>query len=665
MNLSELIKEAAVEYPKERKKGNFTGNKVREKFKKIKKILEGLEETKDLKTDMGIGQFGQFAYIPWIAIKNPIISQSTKKGIYIVLLFSANGNNVYLTLNQGADYLEKITKSKEERKEISRFLYETLESPKSKNIDIDLELGENTNSGGKEYEFTTISGFKYDSENIPDISSLKKDLQVLIDDYEQLISMFINSEQGIEEFYENILIQLKQKEEEYIQFKELLQAFVFQSEQNIKDKERRTPYLNPDMLKNSQVKEKSMYNSININDKEFHVHLFSNASYGREKGFGGKKVPYICYQYSDKKWANIRTTFENYKMITMKITLWDELNKKEEEVGKEYEITKMALFSESSPSNYLRDFYNEYVDIRLKETNLMKKKKILDLSQKLLNSKNIILRGSPGTGKSYLSKEIASELIGISIEELEYSDQFEFVQFHPSYDYTDFVEGIRPTISQSGEMGFELKYGIFKEFCKKAMYSFNNSEDKRFVFIIDEINRGEISKIFGELFFSIDPSYRGKKGSVKTQYNNMENFEDKFYIPENVYIIGTMNDIDRSIDTFDFAMRRRFRFIKIEANENTQMLEVLGDKKNKAIERMVRINEAISSVEELNSNYHIGAAYFLKLRSMTFDELWKDYLQPLLADYIRGMFNEEDIMNKFESAYYSNSSELGENNEEG
>lgn len=665
MNLSELIKEAAVEYPKERKKGNFAGNKVREKFKDIKKILEGLEETKDLKTDMGIGQFGQFAYIPWIAIKNPIISQSTKKGIYIVLLFSANGNNVYLTLNQGADYLEKITESKEERKKISRFLYETLESPKSKNIDIDLELGENTNSGGKEYEFTTISGFKYDSENIPDISSLKKDLQVLINAYEQLISMFINSEQGIEEFYENILIQLKQKEEEYIQFKELLQAFVFQSEQNIKDKERRTPYLNPDMLKNSQVKEKSMYNSININDKEFHVHLFSNASYGREKGFGDKKVPYICYQYSDKKWANIRTTFENYKMITMKIILWDELDKKEEEVGKEYEITKMALFSESSPSNYLRDFYNEYVDIRLKETNLMKKKKILDLSQKLLNSKNIILRGSPGTGKSYLSKEIASELTGISIEELEYSDQFEFVQFHPSYDYTDFVEGIRPTISQSGEMGFELKYGIFKEFCKKAMYSFNNSEAKRFVFIIDEINRGEISKIFGELFFSIDPSYRGKKGSVKTQYNNMENFEDKFYIPENVYIIGTMNDIDRSIDTFDFAMRRRFRFIKIEANENAQMLEVLGDKKNKAIERMVRINEVISSVEELNSNYHIGAAYFLKLRSMTFDELWKDYLQPLLADYIRGMFNEEDIMNKFESAYYSNSSELGENNEEG
>ncbi|HCZ1035027.1 TPA: AAA family ATPase, partial [Staphylococcus aureus] len=289
---------------------------------------------------------------------------------------------------------------------------------------------------------------------------------------------------------------------------------------------------------------------------------------------------------------------------------------------------------------------------------------VKDLNKKLMKSKNIILRGSPGTGKSYLSKAIASELIGTAIEELEDSDQFEFVQFHPSYDYTDFVEGIRPTVSQTGEMGFELRSGIFKEFCSKAARSLNNSENKKFVFVIDEINRGEISKIFGELFFSIDPSYRGKKGSVKTQYTNMEKSKDKFYIPDNVYIIGTMNDIDRSIDTFDFAMRRRFRFIKIEANENTQMLATLGDKKDEAIDRMIRLNEAISSVEELNSNYHIGAAYFLKLRAMTFEELWKDYLQPLLEDYIRGMFNEENIMNRFESAYYGNSSELGEDNEE-
>ena len=170
--------------------------------------------------------------------------------------------------------------------------------------------------------------------------------------------------------------------------------------------------------------------------------------------------------------------------------------------------------------------------------------------------------------------------------------------------------------------------------------------DKKYVFVIDEINRGEISKIFGELFFSIDPSYRGITGAVKTQYSNMESESDKFYIPENVYIIGTMNDIDRSVDTFDFAMRRRFRFIEIEANENIEMLESLGDKKEEATIKMISLNDAISQVEELDSNYHIGAAYFLKLKDMSFEELWEDYLEPLLSDYVRGLFSEEEIDRK-------------------
>lgn len=186
---------------------------------------------------------------------------------------------------------------------------------------------------------------------------------------------------------------------------------------------------------------------------------------------------------------------------------------------------------------------------------------------------------------------------------------------------------------------------------------------KKFVFVIDEINRGEISKIFGELFYSIDPGYRGQLGAVKTQYSNMSSSNEKFYIPENVYIIGTMNDIDRSVDSFDFAMRRRFRFIEIKANESTDMLNGL-ENKEEAIVRMVCLNNAISEVEELNDNYHIGASYFLKLDSLTFEELWCDYLEPLLADYIRGMFNEEEIMKSFKKAYNSNFSKTGDMNDD-
>lgn len=193
-----------------------------------------------------------------------------------------------------------------------------------------------------------------------------------------------------------------------------------------------------------------------------------------------------------------------------------------------------------------------------------------EYSEKLLASKNIIFRGAPGTGKTFLAREIAADIVSggqnIVYDSLtdEEKSRVGFVQFHPSYDYSDFVEGLRPVkkSDDSNGIGFECRDGIFKEFADRA----RGDSTKNYVFIIDEINRGEISKILGELFFAIDPGYRGKKGEVTTQYANMhEEPDEKFYIPENVYIIGTMNDIDRSVDTFDFAMRRRFGFIEIKA----------------------------------------------------------------------------------------------------
>ncbi|WP_455719856.1 AAA family ATPase [Agathobacter sp.] len=404
-------------------------------------------------------------------------------------------------------------------------------------------------------------------------------------------------------------------------------------------------------------------------------------------------------------------------------------------------------------------------------------------SKVLLESKNIIFRGAPGTGKSYLAKEIAADIIsdGYTDKYTDLSDeqkkQVEFVQFHPSYDYSDFVEGLRPRMNDDGSMGFELQDGIFKKFVDRARKNFEDSKkskelveqeisaktamteffgsidlgeetfttikgskftivnvddrhidisipgnasidklslnieelqkmlesdvifekvsdvtnffgkqfatqaysydfalykaiksrkiekqrlaaspeiQKKYIFIIDEINRGEISKILGELFFAIDPGYRGKAGEVATQYSNMHTDpNEKFYIPENVYIIGTMNDIDRSVDSFDFAMRRRFRFVEVRAEDTQDMLESLDDEelKTEAIARMDKLNAEIISVPDLNENYQIGASYFLKLKVLDFDDLWTDYLQPLLQDYVCGLNDEEDCMRRFARAY--------------
>lgn len=417
-------------------------------------------------------------------------------------------------------------------------------------------------------------------------------------------------------------------------------------------------------------------------------------------------------------------------------------------------------------------------------------------SSMLIKSKNLIFRGAPGTGKSYLAKEIAADIVSNGYEK-EYSHlteeqkkQVEFVQFHPSYDYSDFVEGLRPKVNSDGTMGFELQDGIFKRFVDRARKNYEDSQKsketveqevtvqesmteffsgiefgvdtfktingneftitgvddghinisipgnasvnritlnldevrkmlesgqkfekikditsffgktfatqgysydfaiykaikakkstvskakakqeelKKYIFIIDEINRGEISKIFGELFFAIDPGYRGKAGEISTQYSNLHSDPDeKFYIPENVYIIGTMNDIDRSVDSFDFAMRRRFRFVELRADEHLEAInESIEDegRRLEAIRRMAALNKEIVSVEDLNENYQIGAAYFAKLKTLDFDQLWTDYLQPLLQEYIQGMYDEEGIMNRFARAYGYQKPARGDANE--
>ncbi len=374
--------------------------------------------------------------------------------------------------------------------------------------------------------------------------------------------------------------------------------------------------------------------------------------------------------------------------------------------------------------------------------------KYIDL---LKENKNLILTGAPGTGKTFMAKNIAALIVGGCLwndlsEEMR--DQCGFVQFHPSYDYTDFVEGLRPV--EGGD--FKRQNGVFKEFCAKALCASSHSHarrseleqalqqfkqdlkekgtidipsfrsstiiktslsdtdcitvahikspwsardshmmdyliehkchegdtytksigdyiidnyikkgneddipviesDKKYVFIIDEINRGELSKIFGELFYSIEPDYRGDVGRVRTQYNNMitdpkDPFKDGFYIPENVYIIGTMNDIDRGVEAMDFAIRRRFVWEEVTAEQSAANMKISGTAKIK----MDALNIALEE-NGLTAAHHIGGAYFRNLAPNDFDALWQNRLRGIIQEYFRGEPDAERKISSVEASY--------------
>lgn len=425
--------------------------------------------------------------------------------------------------------------------------------------------------------------------------------------------------------------------------------------------------------------------------------------------------------------------------------------------NKVVEIQNMNDFSE--PKEMKTSKYQAYIDL-LKQTH------------------NLVLTGAPGTGKTHMAREIAKEMGAESM----------FVQFHPSYDYTDFVEGLRPIDNGEGHIVFERKDGVFKEFCRKAVQNLidssksveelsdethwkmlleefvndaidnattfktvNGSEfvitgmtesyvsilneqnakasilnvsiheiltllfneitleyvrdirkyfgrmfgtqadsytfvivkqirekhqrasanklnqkhssriqERDYVFIIDEINRGEASKIFGELFYAIDPGYRDDKDNpVQTQYQNLiptsDVFAKGFYVPRNIYILATMNDIDRSVESMDFAMRRRFTWKEIKPECTEDMLDNLGQSlADSAKETMHRLNNEIVATDGLGAAYSVGPAYFMKIKDLNgdFSALWNMNIEPLLREYLRGFRAIDDMMEKFRKAFF-------------
>lgn len=281
--------------------------------------------------------------------------------------------------------------------------------------------------------------------------------------------------------------------------------------------------------------------------------------------------------------------------------------------------------SESKTPYSREDFLDE---VYITESELDK------LSSLLSRKKNLIIQGAPGTGKTFAAKRLAYTLM-----EAVDDDRIEFVQFHQNYSYEDFVMGFRPT-----EEGFELRNGIFYRFCQRAA----SKPNEDFFFIIDEINRGNVSKIFGELLMLIEDSHRGD--TVTLAYNGMP-----FSVPKNLYIIGMMNTADRSLALIDYALRRRFAFYEMPpALQSEGFLEELAsydsEPLNKLIAQVIQLNEEISSDRSLGRGFQIGHSYFCNLDDVsngTLESIVDTEIIPMLEEY---WFDDEEKVRSWQKA---------------
>ena len=276
-------------------------------------------------------------------------------------------------------------------------------------------------------------------------------------------------------------------------------------------------------------------------------------------------------------------------------------------IREENPVTSEASIDAYTKSDFLDEVY-------------MTEKRYESLVAVLRNKKNIILQGAPGVGKTFAARRLAWSMMGEKDD-----GRIEFVQFHQNYSYEDFMMGYKPV-----EDGFELKYGIFYRFCQKAA----NQPDKEFFFIIDEINRGNMSKIFGELLMLIEKDYRGTKATLV--YNGLS-----FSVPKNLYIIGMMNTADRSLAMIDYALRRRFSFFEVEPGFDSEgFIQYQNDLNNETLNELVSkvkdLNREISLDKSLGKGFCIGHSYFCGRDVCTEEWLHSivDYdILPMLSEY--------------------------------
>lgn len=596
------------------------------------------------------GSYGQpksWATVPWVSIYDDEVTTTSQEGVYIVYLFKADLSGFYLSLGLGTDYFEQFGKDK---LTLLRTSSEDIRYLLKDNYDMsDLEFRIDLASDKKRptaYVNGTVCAKYYDSDNLPSNEEIINDLNYFLELYEYVKNYYNfdslntvsskDSKIGVGDGdVETINYWLYAPGEQANKWKEFYNEKIMAIGWEIGDlRKYRTKQLINNRLKRFYKDDVNHFNDALCLWQFTHEIQVGDIIFAKR---GMNEIIGIGIVESDYEYDKSRGEYTSYRKVDWKKKgSWRYGDKK----------NKLAMKTLTKITDY-KEFVKELIELvggiepEPPSYPIYTKKEFLDevyvskddyktLVKLLKNKKNLIVQGAPGVGKTFMAKRLAYSIMGIKNV-----DRVMMVQFHQSYSYEDFVEGYRPSKEH-----FELRKGSFYKFCKKA----EDDDENDYFFIIDEINRGNLSKIFGELFMLIENDKRGEKNKIQLLYS-----DELFYIPKNVHIIGLMNTADRSLAMIDYALRRRFAFFDLKPGFSSDGFETYQSNINYSIFDsligvMEELNNAIKDDETLGEGFRIGHSYFCNLDQEEDIEEKLNYIVeyeiiPLLKEY---WFDEPD-----------------------
>jgi MoxR-like ATPase len=627
--LQESFEAILREYVPARTRTPFsTQNLVWSQFQSIQKTLESSEPVRSrptLKIKPSTGQ-GNWAKVPWIALLDSRETNTTQSGVYCVYLFREDMNGVYLTFNQGitepinrlgrVQGYDFLRTNGAKLRQLSRGLIE-----RGFMLDDGIDL-RTAAALGTAYEVSTIAYKFYETNAVPEDAMLIQDLDAVLSVYDQYLKSH-NGERE-EKLRQNIWM-FQANPDKYNLITEL-------KESEVGDKANWTvSRYQEDMRPGDRV-------VFWVSGKESGIYAVGELlgePYKREEKPTEedlKNHPYLQIPWSvDYKYTNI------LDKPLLRIQLQDH------PVLKDLNILKFAQATTFKVTTEQWHAINQLIVESLPASPSYSKEEALSelflsgdelesILSRIRRKQNLIIQGPPGVGKTFVARRLAYVFMGSKD-----ASRVEMVQFHQSYSYEDFIQGYRP----NKEGKFLIKDGIFYKFCLRA----RSDSDRPYFFIIDEINRGNLSKIFGEIMMLVEQDKRGKDFAIPLTYSEDQN--DRFYIPQNLYLIGMMNTADRSLSMVDYALRRRFAFATLEPKFSSDKFALLLRNAGASVSLINKIRERFSSLNEniaedqrnLGPGYRIGHSYFCPgSNPPSLDERWyrevvKSEISPLLEEY--------------------------------